>query len=65
MNEYKKDMKKLSIKVIHVIDRLDSICGEYANWNEWDKAEIISKASSILKTEYENEIFEFIEVNKL
>ena len=43
-------------KVSGVIDELLEISNEYASWDEWDKADIVSNAKNILSKGFEKEL---------
>ena len=60
MDKHQEKMEKLSSKVINVISELDYISRKYTNLDEWEKTEIVTSASNILKKEYENEIAEML-----
>ena len=58
-----ESLKVLSERILKVIDELDSISEEYANWDEWDKAKIIDSSLEPLKRGFYGEILERLNKN--
>lgn len=54
---YEGAMEELKIKVLKIMDELQDISSEYCDWDEWDKANCIDKARSILFEKYEDAKF--------
>ena len=49
-------VKEIFKKVDKVIGSLLEISNDYASWDEWDKADIVSKAKDILAEGFKTEL---------